>query len=563
MTPAERAKRYRDRKRREREAAPERKRERRQKRDRDRKRADRAAVKRAATVKSSRPLPTGSDLVSWCSELTVTQGWGEGALIELLPWQVEFLERVEAAAGGEVGLSIGAGAGKTTTAAAVAAAATVGPLARRRASVLLVAATYQQATLAWDHARAFLQPWIDRDPERYRVLRSEQVAVFEDRETGVELRAREAVSRSLQGAAVACIVADEPREWKPSQRAGIYAALRSRLGKIEGSRLVAIGVQPADAEHWFRRLCRRNGMVYAAAGDAPFDDEGTWHQANPSLATMPWLMDVYRREAQEAREDPDELPTFMALRLNVGAGDTATAMFIDANDWEEIECDVQPDRQHGYVMGLDLSGGASLVGVVAYWYRCGRVEAFAAFPPAPSLEEREKQDAVPDRLYQRLHEAGELLLLSDPVTGDQVVPVRAVLREAISRWGYPEVIASDYHERRELHGVMADIGMDPSARHVASSLGWQDSPWRIRSARRAIRAGLVRPPRSLLMRASLSGALVERDKVRQERLIKARGGRGGRIRDDVAAALLQALSEGYERGQRTPRPRRFEWGIAG
>ena len=90
----------------------------------------------------------------------------------MLPWQAEYLEAVERAAGGELGLSIGAGAGKTTLLGAIAAAAVAGPLAQRRAAVIIVAASFQQACMGFDAALAFLQPTIAADPERWRVLRS-------------------------------------------------------------------------------------------------------------------------------------------------------------------------------------------------------------------------------------------------------------------------------------------------------------------------------------------------------------------------------------------------------
>ena len=61
MTPAERQKRYRDKKRLEREAQPERKREQRRKADLDRKRAERAVVKAAsnASLPAAQVMPTG------------------------------------------------------------------------------------------------------------------------------------------------------------------------------------------------------------------------------------------------------------------------------------------------------------------------------------------------------------------------------------------------------------------------------------------------------------------------------------------------------------------------
>ena len=57
-------------------------------------------------------MPT--DLVAWCEALEVTQGDHEGELLTLLDWERDFLRSVEASAGGELGLSVPAGAGKPT-----------------------------------------------------------------------------------------------------------------------------------------------------------------------------------------------------------------------------------------------------------------------------------------------------------------------------------------------------------------------------------------------------------------------------------------------------------------
>ena len=169
-------------------------RRRRRKADRERKRrgaADRKAEHRATLP--APPAPAGG-LVEFAAALTVTQGDHEGELLTLLPWERDYLEAVEAAAGGELGLSVAAGAGKTTLVACIAAAAVAGPLARRRAAAVVVAGSFQQACLAFDTARAFLQ-----DGTRSRRIRTgggcsdrSQVALIQDRETGAELRAREA-----------------------------------------------------------------------------------------------------------------------------------------------------------------------------------------------------------------------------------------------------------------------------------------------------------------------------------------------------------------------------------
>ena len=188
-----------------------------------------------------------ADLAGWCSSLAVTQGEGVGDPLTLWPWEVDLLRRIEALPGGELGLTVAAGAGKTTLAAAVCAAAVAGPLAQPRGTVIGVAGSFTQAALLADHVVSFLRPVTDADPARWRVLRSESVALVEDRETGAQFRAREASARTLHGSAPSLIVADEPAQWMPSQAPAIYSAIRSRLGKLPGSRLFAIGTRSADA----------------------------------------------------------------------------------------------------------------------------------------------------------------------------------------------------------------------------------------------------------------------------------------------------------------------------
>ena len=156
--------------------------------ERDQKRRTRAAERDQADAERPPAPPIPDSLAEYLAGLEVTQGEHEGELLTVLEWQREFLERVDGLPGGELGLSVGAGAGKTTLVAGIAAAGVAGPLARRRAAVLTVAGSFSQACLIFDTALAFLRPWIDADPDRWRVLRSEHTALIQDRETGAELR---------------------------------------------------------------------------------------------------------------------------------------------------------------------------------------------------------------------------------------------------------------------------------------------------------------------------------------------------------------------------------------
>ena len=303
-----------------------------------------------------------ADLAGWRSSLVTTQGEGVGDPLTLWPWEVDVLRRIEALPGGELGLTVAAGAGKTTLSAAVCAAAVAGPLAQPRGTVIGVAGSFTQALILADHVQAFLRPITEADPDRWRVLRSESAALVEDRETGAQFRAREASARTLHGSAPSLIVADEPAQWQATQAPAIYSAIRSRLGKLPGSRLFAIGTRSADAAHWFSRLLKRSGVVYAADSDADPFDPATWEAANPSLPHLPELRKVYEREAAEAAADPSLLPPFRALRCNMGAVDHEVAVLLEAADWQRAEVDILPAAAGAAVWGVDLSGGDAIFG---------------------------------------------------------------------------------------------------------------------------------------------------------------------------------------------------------
>ena len=544
MTAAERAKRYRARKR----NAPA---ERRRKADRERKRAGRAA-ERAARPSAPVPAVPAGTLLEFVEALTVTQGEHAGELLEVLPWERDYLRAVEGAAGGELGLSIAAGAGKTALLASIAAAGVAGPLVKPRAAVVLVAASFQQAGIAFDHAHAFLAPVIEADPDRWRALRSEQAALIEDRATGAVLRAREAAPNTLHGSAPALVVADEPAQWRATQRDAIYSALRSRLGKIPGARLLAIGTKPDDPSHWFCRLLQRNGTVYAADPDADPFDPATWHAANPSLAHFPSLLAVYQREADEARADASLLPAFRALRLNLGTADHEIAVLIEVAAWERAEVDILPAPAGVAVWAFDLSGGDALASVACYWPRCGRLEALAAFPALPDLAERGRTDGAD---YGRMHADGDLLVLGGERS--RVVPVAELIGEALRRWQRPVRIVADYHQRRELAEALERADF-PAAALVTTGMGWVDGPGRIRDFRRAVQGGRVWALPRLLIRSALGNARTVSDSMGSEKIVK--GGAAGRkrtARDDVAVAALLAVSEGARLPR--PRPRRRHW----
>ncbi|WP_425155499.1 terminase large subunit domain-containing protein [Candidatus Palauibacter sp.] len=150
-------------------------------------------------------------VIGWLGALTITEGPRAGERFEVLPFQRRFVRGLVANA--EAGLSVGRGCGKTTLAAALAACATAGPLAAVRAQTIIVASSLGQARIAFNHARWFLRPIIERDPKRWRVIEHSHECRIEDRRTGTNLRALGSDPRRAHGLAPKLVIADEPAQW--------------------------------------------------------------------------------------------------------------------------------------------------------------------------------------------------------------------------------------------------------------------------------------------------------------------------------------------------------------
>ena len=167
---------------------------------------------------------------------------------------VAFLRGAFRAGVSSAGLSVARGNGKTTLVAAIAVAALVGPLVQVRGEVVIVASSFQQARIAFEHILAFVRPWIAHEPKRFRIWDTAQQASLADRELGARVRCLGSDPRRAHGLAPALVLADEPSQWSPSTSARMHAALLTALGKIPHSRLIALGTRPADTGHWFSTL---------------------------------------------------------------------------------------------------------------------------------------------------------------------------------------------------------------------------------------------------------------------------------------------------------------------
>ena len=213
-------------------------------------------------------------------------------------------------------------------------------------------------------------------------------------------------------------------------------------------------------------------------------------------------------------------------------------MLIDSERWAEALLADEPERIGPYVLGVDLGTSAAMSAAAAY-FRGGLLDAVAVFPELPTLAERGLADGV-GVLYRRMHERRELV-----IAGSRVSDVRALLAEALARWGSPAAVVCDRWREAELRQAL-DAARFPEAALVVRGQGYRDGGEDVRHFKRAILAGLVRPTESLLLGAAVSEARVMTDPAGNQKLAKgSEGGRRARARDDAAAAAVLAVAAGY------------------
>ena len=482
------------------------------------------------------------ELVEYLETLTVTQGREAGERFKVLPWQRRFIRGAFAPGVGSSSLSIARANGKSTLLAGIATATLDGPLHVPRGETVVVASSFEQARIIFDHVLAFLGDARD-NRTRWRIWDSPQAARIQCRETGAMVRCIGSDPRRAHGLAPILTLLDEGAQWPPSTGEKMLAALITASGKQPAARLIALGTKPADPGHWFAKMLGGGcdyAQTHAARPDDPRFRQVTWLRANPSLPFMPDLLAALKREAAHAKRDSGMLAAFESLRLNLGTPDTERALLIEAGTWERIEG--RADLSGRCVWGCDLGTSAAMSAIACYAPATGALAVLSAFPTEPSLAERGLRDAV-GRAYQDMHDRRELMLC-----GGRAVDLAALLREGLRRFGPPAAIAADRWREAELRDALKKARVPP-ARLVARGQGYKDGGEDVRAFRRACAEGKVTPAPSLLLRYAMSEARTVMDASGNSKLAKnSDGGRRMRARDDAAAAAVLAVALGVQKG---------------
>ena len=496
---------------------------------------------------------TPAALIRYLEGLTVTQGRRAGEPFRVLPWQARLIRRTFRPGVESAAVTLGRGSGKTALLAGIACAHLDGPMAVARGEVCIVASSFDQGRIAFEHCLAYMGVKLD-DKRRFRVWDTAQQARIEDRTTGARIRCLGSDPRRAHGLAPVLILADEGAQWPENTGERMVAALRTAAGKQPFCRFVAIGTRPVGTEHWFARALAGGADValsYAARKNDPPFRRRTWLKANPSLPYMPDLERAIRKEAQEARSDPAVLASFRALRLNLGTADTEQAYLLDASTWERIEGDAAATGRP--VWGCDLSTSDAMSSISAYWPMTGRLECVAAFPSEPSLAERGLADGV-GNLYVKMAQRGELI-----TAGGAAVDLATLFGEALDRFGAPAAIALDRWREAEARDALKLAGV-PVCALEARGMGFRDGSADTELFRRAVANGRVTPLPSLLLTSAMSECRTVMDPAGNVKISKGtEGGRRRRAKDDAAVAAVLGVALG---NRRKPRARGAYHGAA-
>ena len=490
-----------------------------------------------------------SDIIRYIEGLVVGQGQGRGESFDVLRWERRFLRGALAEGVAEAGLSLARGNGKTAFCSAIGCAAVDedGPLIEQGAEVGLVASSKEQASISFRHIKRFLAERL-QDKQTYRVFDNAQEKAVENRADDVLLKVLPAAPGALHGLAPKLLLLDEPSQWPRTKVERMFAALRTAAGKIPDNLLLALGTRPEDAEHPFQRGLDGGfdySYTFEADRELPIGQRRTWKQANPSLDFMPELEDKIRRESLKAKQDPNLIPSFRALRLNQGVADSPQSYVVDPDTWERIEGEAP--RQGPCYWGIDLGGSAASSAISGYWPESGRLECVAAFSQSPKLRERALRDGV-GQLYELAFQAGELLLL-----GHFVVDWSALIETALDRLGRPAGLAADTYRFADLREALKKAEGMPLVPLELRRGGYVDGAEDLRIFRRAALAGEVVPWPSLFLTSCFSQARTIRNEGAEKLATSSQGGRHARARDDGAASSLLAVGLGQRRGKRQGR----------
>ena len=149
---------------------------------------------------------------------------------------------------GPAALSVARGNGKSALVAGIAAAVADpgGPLHGPRREAVCVASSFDQSRVIFEDVLHFLKGRHDIGARAlWRVQDSANRATIEFRATGARVRCIGSDPAKAHGLRPSLVLMDEPAQWESAKQDRMLAAIKTGMGKVPGSKMIALGTRPA------------------------------------------------------------------------------------------------------------------------------------------------------------------------------------------------------------------------------------------------------------------------------------------------------------------------------
>lgn len=483
-------------------------------------------------------------VVAFLEFLPITSGTLAGTMMQVRPWQREFLESVYGVAEGvsrpvrTAVLSMPRKQGKTAIAAGLALCHLSGPEAEQRGQVYSAANDRAQAALIYNEMAAIISrvPFLDE-----RISLRRHAKEMEDFENGSVYAALSADVPGKHGLSPSFCVYDELGQ---APKRDLLDALDTAMGARAEPLMLVISTQAADdlapmSELIDYGLRVQAGEVedasfhlthFAAPEDAdPWSPE-TWKLANPALGDFRSLEDVARQAAQ-AQRIPSKEAAFKNLILNMRIA--AETKFLPASEWKACGADLRPDLDgRPCWLALDMAATRDLTALVAVFpAEDGTVDAMAQFYlPSEGLADRGERDRVP---YTVWRDQGFLTATPGAATDPRFIA--ATVAQLCSRFKV-QALAYDRWRIESFKMALADEGV-ADLEMVEHGQGYRDMAPAVDILERVVAERKLRHANNPILTWCIGNAVVTKDPAANRKLDKSRA--TGRI--DGAVALAMAL----------------------
>jgi phage terminase large subunit-like protein len=487
-------------------------------------------------------LSRAERVVKFIESLKITAGAHAGRKFRLRSWQREIVVAIYGTSGRrtvrQALVTIPRKNGKTQLAAALALAHLCGPEAEARGQVYSAASDRDQAAIIFREMTAMI---LANEALADRIIVREHNKTLTDTETGSVYQALSSDARKAHGLSPSFVVCDELAQWHGRE---LYDNLVTGTGARAEPLVVVISTKAADPNHVMSELVAygervRDGLVddpsflaviYAAGEDADPWNEATWFACNPALGDFRSLEEM-RTAAAQAQRLPAREPAFRLLYLNQPVD--AASRFLNGPDWRACKDEVDMAALAGArcFLGLDLSSTTDLTALAAFFPDTGEALVWC-WTPAEALEEAERRDHVPYRLWAR-----QGLLETTPGRAIDKSFVVHRLGEIVA--GFKVVgCAYDRWKIDEVKRLLADE--DIRLEMVEWGQGYRDMSPALDALETLVLQGRLRHPGNPVLDWCVANAVAITDPAANRKLAKDRS--NGRIDGLVALAMAVGLS---------------------